>query len=637
MSIISKKSSLVCATLAALFAVNVQANIDPQTLLKKNTAPKVLPEDVLNTLPTTPNPYISLLENGTSVDDNYWNMRNFIKAQKAAANNKAAKIKVTGNKGAGTITLSKFGTGKSQSNTAQVTGSNSLPAGVVITQNPEDEGSIPLATETNLISGNSVSVNGTIGDGQFGASGTGSGDFDFYAIRDVSAGDQIVVEVNTDIPLFVLDPAVALYDSEGNILAFNDDSRGTYDSFVTLLAPADGDYFVSIGTFGNSILLNPFESGSGQGVDFTFGVANEGTYSASISVNYFEEQLITFTAKKGDVIGAALNGVLGELALIDNSDINRQGSQSPANSSFDTGTPLPAGAVSVGHVVDRPSLFTLRVRTFAVGDYTVDVGSYLPELKTASRGDVQTLFIDFDGASVDLSESVFKGVPFPIIRNLSPLSAFLAQWGLTPADEDAVIDSILERVEDSLVRDLEQLGPNPKFAIRLLNSRDHVDPWGDPNVSRVIVGGTRNELQINTIGIAQSIDVGNYDTEETAFVLLDLLSGLAPSSIDLNNIPRAVDASIIDIIGVGVGEIVAHEAGHYLGSWHTDQFNDVANIMDQGGNLEFSILGLGPDGIFGSEDDTNVQFVRDVFNPNESFTGIEDTQSTISFGSTQSK
>ena len=94
---------------------------------------------------------------------------------------------------------------------------------------------------------------------------------------------------------------------------------------------------------------------------------------------------------------------------------------------------------------------------------------------------------------------------------------------------------------------------------------------------------------------------------------------------------------IIDIIGVGVGEITAHEAGHYLGCWHTDQFNPIANIMDQGGNLNFSILGLGPDGIFGTADDTNVQFVRDEFNPNEGFTGIEDNQSAIAFGTTEGR
>ena len=405
--------------------------------------------------------------------------------------------------------------------------------------------------------------------------------------------------------------------------------------------PADGDYFVSIGTFGNTVLADPFDSSSGGGVDFGgFGVANEGAYSVTIGLDYFDERVIAFTPKKGDVIGAAVNGAPAELLLVDRSGTLRQGSRQPANSFFDTGSPLPEGNSSVGHVVDRTGLFTLKVRGNASGPFTVDVAAYLPELRTGDRGEVQTIFLDFDGATVDLSESIFDGFPFPIIVTLSPLVDFLPNWGLTPADEDAVIDAIIARVQESLVTDLDWLGPNPKFEIRLLNSRDHDDPWGEPNVSRVIVGGTIAELAgVQTIGIAQSIDVGNYATEETAFVLLDVLSGqtFPGSSANLNNTPRAAGASIVDLIGVGVGEITAHEAGHYLGCWHTDQFNPIANIMDQGGNINFSILGLGPDGIFGTADDENVQFVRDEFNPNEGFTGIEDNQSAIAFGSTQAR
>jgi hypothetical protein len=53
------------------------------------------------------------------------------------------------------------------------------------------------------------------------------------------------------------------------------------------------------------------------------------------------------------------------------------------------------------------------------------------------------------------------------------------------------------------------------------------DPWGQPNVSRIIIGGTQVELfgeEIGIYGIAESIDVGNFVTNETAVVLLDALS-----------------------------------------------------------------------------------------------------------------
>jgi hypothetical protein len=632
--------SLLCALGAAAPAIGGDSGtrtIDPAFIMEQYQGTKLTPAEAAVAVPSTANPWTSLRPEGAAVDWVFWEARRYQMAMEKAARNKPAKVRMTGASGKGTMTVSSFGTGPSQANTVQISGEFSLPPASDFVPNAEDEGSIPLASETGLTAGAAIVASGVIGDGDFGLAGTGSGDFDFFAIRGVSAGTVIVVDVDTEFPFFVLDPAVAIYNADGDIVAFNDDSGGTFDSFVSAKAPADGDYFVSIGTFGNPVLADPFDSSSGGGVDTGgFGVPNEGTYSVTIGLNYFDERVFAFTPKKGDVIGAAINGAPAELLLIDRSGTLRQGSQQPANSFFNTGSPLPEGSSSVGHIVDRPGVFTLKVRANASGPFTLDLAAYSPELRTAERGEVQTIFVDFDGETVDLGE-VFGGPSD--VRTLSPLADFLPNWGLTATDEDAVIDAILARVEESLVTDLDWLGPNPKFEIRLLNSRDHADPWGEPNVSRLIVGGSIAELGIATIGIAQSIDVGNYATEETAFILLDVLSGAAfpTGSANLNNTPRAPGVSIIDLIGVGVGEITAHEAGHYLGCWHTDQFNPIANIMDQGGNITFSILGLGPDGIFGTGDDTNVQFVRDEFNPGEGFTGIEDNQSAIAFGSTQAR
>lgn len=608
-------------------------NLDRDFIIQQYQGDKVRPSELENVAPTTPNPWTSLRLPETYVDWKYWEAKRFQAGVARAASNQPAKLQQTGVNG-GTLLLQRFGTGPSQVNTVQITGTFELPATTELEPKAEDEGSILLASETLLTAGNAIVVNSQIGDGPFGLAGSGSGDFDFYAIRNVRAGATISVDLDTPFPFAPLDPFVAVYTADGTIVAFNDDSGGTFDSFVSFAAPADGDYFVSIGTFGNPVLNDPFASGSGNGVDTTsFGAPNEGSYKATIGVDYFDEVSVAFTPNKGDVVGAAINGTSAALSLVDKSGILRQGSQQDANGFFPTGTPLPAGLASVGHVIDRTGLFTLNVRSSQSGPYTLDIASFLPELRESDRGEVQTVFIDFDGATFDRGP-VFGGPSS--IRTLSPLSAFLPNWGLTAADEDAVIDAIMAVVEESLVSDLEA-GPNPKFEIRLLNSRDHEDPFGQPNVSRVIVGGTIPQLGINTIGIAQSIDVGNYATEETAVTLLDVLSGRLASTANLNNIPRAPGVSIIDLIGVGVGEITAHEAGHYLGSWHTDQFNATPNIMDQGGNLNFTILGLGPDGVFGTADDTNVQFVRDVFNPNEGFAGIEDVESAISFGATQAR
>ena len=641
MPVNSFKATFVASFAAAallLQAPAAHAQIDPDFIIQQSRGTKLLPEELERSFPATPNPWVSLRENQGGVNWSYWEAKAYQRSMERAANNREAKARIVRRRGSDPIIRVRgFGTRPGQDDSVQISGEFSLPAPRSFTQEPEDEGSILLASETGLTWGNAIVVNGVIGDGLFGLAGTGTGDFDFYAVRGVKEGSTITVDIDTAEPFAPLDPAVAVYDSAGNIIAFNDDFGGTFDSFVSVAAPADGDYYVGIGTFGNPILNDPFDSSSGNGVEMDFfPEGNEGDYTATIGLNYFDEKIISFRARRGDVIGAAINGTLANLSLTDPVGEERQGSQSNANGFFNTGTPLPSGLASVSHVVDITGRFKVTVRGTTAGPFTVDLGAALPPLASGVRGvDKQTIFIDFDGATVDLSESIFDGFPDPIIVTLSPLSAFLGDWGLTAADEDAVIDAILERLEESLVEDLKLKGQNRRFDIEILNSRDHADPWGQPNVSRVIVGGTIAELGVGTIGIAQSIDVGNFDTTETAFVLLDLLSGQLPSTVDLNSIPRAPGVSIIDIIAAGVGEITAHEAGHYLGCWHTDQFNPIPNIMDQGGNLNFTILGLGEDGIFGSADDTNVQFVLDEFNPNEGFTGFEDTRTTISFGSTQ--
>ena len=83
-----------------------------------------------------------------------------------------------------------------------------------------------------------------------------------------------------------------------------------------------------------------------------------------------------------------------------------------------------------------------------------------------------------------------------------------------------MINRVVATTTENLKRDFQGTG----VKIKILNSRDHRDPFGQPNVSRIIVGGTIAESGVGTIGIAQSIDPGNFDTAETALVLLDLLS-----------------------------------------------------------------------------------------------------------------
>ncbi|QDU81071.1 Matrixin [Polystyrenella longa] len=379
-------------------------------------------------------------------------------------------------------------------------------------------------------------------------------------------------------------------------------------------AQADAEF---LDGFGTGILDDPQADVSG----------NLGSLS---DVDYY-----SFDLEAGDVIGVTGFNSLTTIQLFDPTGTERVGSSQDLSAIYPNASPLPGGGnATIAYVVPTAGTYAVAISGFT-GDYSAQFRVFRPDLETQAAGAVQTLFIDFDGATLDAS--IFGGSGSV---TLSPLTTFLGDWGLTAADEDAVIDAILAELERSISTDIrlngnngdfDTTGINGDFDIEILNSRDDADPFGQDNVSRVVVGGTIAELGIPTIGIAESIDPGNFNQEESAVVLLDFLSGPNDDPNSLNAIPLAAGVSIIDLIGTAVGNITSHEAGHFFGLFHTDQTNPTENLIDQGGDLS-NTIGLGPDGIYGSADDVDVSHVTDVYVENEGFTGIEDTLNSLAFG-----
>lgn len=365
--------------------------------------------------------------------------------------------------------------------------------------------------------------------------------------------------------------------------------------------------------------------GTGNG-ESTFATVN-GTLANAADIDFY---LVELSA--GDIISANVTGAGTTLTLFDPATTLRIRSSQDLTSIHPASSPLLGGGnAALSYVVDADGVYAISVDASGSGAYQLQLGVFRPVLEQAPPGTTQILYLDFDGGTTDA---------FGTNATLSPLSAFLTRWGLVAGDENAVIDAIIAEVTRSLSTDIrangangdfDLSGVNGEFDIEIRNSRDHADEFGiNEFVSRIIIGGTVTELGILTIGIAESIDVGNFDTSETAVVLLDFLSNPAGDPNSLNSIQRDPTATMIQLIGTAVGNIAAHEAGHFFSNWHTDQFNDDPNIMDQGGNLP-NTIGLGDDGIYGTADDVDVTFGPDVFVPNEGFFGIEDTRNSIAF------
>ncbi|SDP20545.1 hypothetical protein [Lentzea jiangxiensis] len=506
-----------------------------------------------------------------------------------------------------------FGTGRGKNAklrlTGDLAGDPSLP---VVPPSPETNDAVPLAGSL----GTPARTSGTIGDGPYGSAGDGTGDHDFYRVTGGAEGTVLTVE--TDTPVGSLDTLLAVFDAQGRLLAEHDNLAGTTDSRLQLSVGAGQDVYVMVAAAGpGGIPADPLTPGTGK------RVLTEGAYDLTITngAQRQDRDFFSVDLRAGDVLGASAAGRATRVVVHDPAGREVFGSSQDFSFLYAENSPLPAGGNAVADfVAPRDGRYTVGAEN-GTGRYDVTVEAYRPGSELNQRPEALTLFLDFDGARVNTR--VF-GVTPSGNRDLSPLRKFLPGWGLTGADENAVIDGVIATVRENVEKDLAAKGTNRRFAVRVLNSRDHADPWGQPNVSRIVVGGSIAESGIQTVGIAQSIDAGNFGEEETSLVLLDVLSAPATQSRTSLNGYITPASDKIAFIGRAIGNITAHEAGHMSGSWHQDQFNALDSLMDQGGNPK-GMFGVGPDGVGGTADDVDVDFHEDVLNPGEGFTGIEDS------------
>ena len=519
--------------------------------------------------------------------------------------------------------IGRFGTAEEKKPAATVRGelAATTPSATTIGAGAEDNGSIALAKDTGLDGGTgSVLARSVLGDGPHGPGGDGSNDFDAYAMT-ARAGSTI--KITTSFPRTDVDTIIGLYDASGALVAQDDDSgEKAFTSLLTYQVPVTGTYYAFVVGFaeGGALPEDPNDSGSGSG-----GAAT-GPYSVQLTVFLPDVDYYEFFLHPGDVLGASLAGSAETMKVYNTYGQQRIGSDLDASYIYPEASPLPGGGNAVAaYVAERAGWYAVRLQD-GVGDYELTVEGYRPGPESGTA--VQTIFLDFDGAR--LNTAIFGG---PGVRQLSPLSDFLGRWGLPGGAEADMIHRITAIVQRLIRTELLEQGLNDRVGVRVLNSLDHPDVWGKPNVSRVVVGGTVEESGVPVIGAAQSIDPGNFEREETAMVLLDILSGPAADDTSLNFYLRPASATR-QFVARAVGNAVAHEIGHLLGSFHVDQFNAAGNLMDQGGNLPL-FVGVGADGVGGTGDDQAIAFGKDTYNSGEGYTGTEDTVNVSAWGLTR--
>ncbi|QDS87628.1 Serine-aspartate repeat-containing protein D precursor [Rosistilla ulvae] len=327
------------------------------------------------------------------------------------------------------------------------------------------------------------------------------------------------------------------------------------------------------------------------------------------------------------------NNSLGDLSLVGQDLL-------PTSSPLLTG-----GDVYFNFVIPADGTYSFRVGTgnsgvnpgiTPIGGYSLEFQTLRSPLEAEPIGTHQILFLDFDGGFVDLND--LDETQFGSVR-LPSLEQSLEAQGFEVGNADRLIDQIVAEFEAKFGF-VGTTGPNGdyfstftpgEYGIEILNSRDHEDPWGLPNVSRLMMTGTQTDLGIlGALGIAPSLDIGNFDTEETAFIFSeDFFSATAVG--DVLAIPHSIGVTTADLLAKSIALVGIHEAGHFLGLRHTSNTNSAVQIMDTGGNLA-ALVGVGNDGIYGTADDVETHFGTDIYTPGELDTfGVQDSISTLAY------
>jgi hypothetical protein len=431
-------------------------------------------------------------------------------------------------------------------------------------------------------------------------------DLDFYRLTLEEATN---LEIRVKTTSGNLQPGFEVMDENLNVVmtSFYED----IDNDVSLsgIVTQPGTYYV--------VILGWTQVGSDGGVTPTVGDYQAEVKSASADVDTFGVDLLA-----GDVLGATVD-TAPIVSVFGDDGQEFHGSPFDASFVYPLASPLPGGngAPVTDFVAPSDGRYYVQV---AGGDEAYELGLEVYRYGGASAAQEQTVFLDTDGAR--LNTRIYGGGNGVV--TLSPLRAFMARWGLARSDEDALVELVKANLEENLEADLAASGLSDTVNLTVVSSNDGVDLSGQPGVTRIVLGGTIAESGIPTIGIAESIDPGNFAQDETGLVLLDVLS----SPNKRGNLNRRaslnffMDASSdrLAFVGQALGNVTSHEVGHMIGNWHTDSTNGQDSVMDEGGNFP-QFFGVGPDQVGGTSDDVDVDFVIDDFSIFEGFIGREDT------------
>lgn len=585
-----------------------------------------------NSLPLG-NPYLSLLPKGAKPNYDYWKSRQMQgrKLGRESEDNNSVGTHpiyrdykdIHDNEG-----LEQLGLNDTIDNAISLSGSNFRISGRIYTpleaelrptvfvEQSEDNDDAQSATQIPLLNANVEYVTeGALGDGS-----QQDDDFDVFKLG----------SLNTDLPLLIK------YEQTSELSTNHRVRASLFDTeleLVGLQSAVGGSFY-----FGGGLIedFNQFHLALGyhwlddeeelNDVESHYGnFYTPFDYKLTVFQAETDVDTYAFYAEEGQIISVSDSNMSLDISLRKDGKHIIAG-HVPGFSIFPESSQIPRSNVKdLVYTVQESGTYTISIRsagfTEKAQDYDVKLSILDGSHFDMDVNENQIVFLDFNGAK--LNGRPFNGLDEMI--ELSPLADFMIDLGLAPEEENQLVLEVSKRVEAKVRSILDEASTAETSKVTFYNSLEHEDTFGQQNVSRLIVGGTEEELKMSTIGVAQSIDVGNFDKEESAIILLDNISDIyyQDSVHNLRN-----ESTHFDLVAEVLAVVSAHELGHILSAFHTDNSNETANIMDAGGNMAMKI-GSGEDEIYGTEDDVDVYYAEDELDPWEGFRGNQHTGSII--------
>jgi hypothetical protein len=394
----------------------------------------------------------------------------------------------------------------------------------------------------------------------------------------------------------------------------------------------------------------PLGNGAGQrdtiDLSGTAGIFPRGNLGVTTDIDVF-----SFDLQAGDILDVATLGGSAQFTVMLPSGQVWFAVDSVLNGSttqYDTypvDSPLQTlGNQAFAQIVPEDGTYYVMVSGESTSvDYTLGLRTYRPVTESLPVGEGQIIYLDFDGGVFPRSvlreiyapagDPILGGVAFipGIEQTLSGLGVVNQAAGAIENLQLSIAAEVERIFEDvgakNINGDYDSTGNPGDYGVTILNSLEDPDPGSNPNVSRVLVTGTSTNYGFEAT-VAETVDVGNFKLDEYAIVQLDTWVPVAQAYA------RSAGSSEFDVLATYLGGIAAHEAAHILGIRHTDGTNLVGNVSDEGGDpiADDQLIGIGPDGIYGTADDIPSTFETDVFSLVEGIFGTNFTAHSIAYG-----